>query len=152
MSDLQSFLLPNAPTCIVACSGSSARLWKSVSRFGAWDTLAEMQHPESDQRDAELVSDRPGRSFDSFGSGRHAMSTRQSEHEHELGRFADEVAGYLNNGLVVGQFENIVLLADPRFLGLLRSRLSSAATAAVVMAAPKNIVNLDVNAIREYFT
>ena len=151
MNDLKNFLLPNEPTCIVACSGSVARLWKTTSRFGDWQALTELRHPESASRDADLTSDRPGRAFDSFGSGRHSMSQGHSPHEQELTRFADEVAGYINNGIASGSYTNIVLLADPRFLGHLRTKLSSTAANAVIMTASKNLASLDEAEIRHYF-
>ena len=151
MKQLNDFLLPNDPTCIVACSGTTAKLWLSTSRFGEWRALVEMQHPESATRERDLVSDRPGRSFDSFGSGRHAMSQSQTAREQELMRFAEQVADYVNKGIANGDFQSLVLLAAPGFLGHLRNELSSAATNATVLTASKNITSLDVNQIREYF-
>ena len=97
------------------------------------------------------MSDRPGRSFDSFGSGRHAMSQPHSAHDQELTRFADQVAGYINSSIARGAFKNLVLLSDPGFLGVLRSKLSQAASDATILTAPKNITSLDENGIREYF-
>jgi len=151
MSNLRDFLLPNEPTCIVACSGSEARLWKSTTRFGEWQHLTELQHPEAANREAEFASDRPGRSFDSLGSGRHAMSQTHSGHEQELSRFAEEVANYINRSIAGGDFAHLVLIAEPRFLGYLRSKLSAAASTAVVMETSKNLVNLDAREIRKYF-
>ena len=151
MNDLKNFLLPNDPTCIVACSGAAARLWLSTSRFGEWQMLTELQHPQSATREGELTSDRPGRSFDSFGSGRHAMSQSHSAHEQELVRFADQIAEVVNKGFADGRFQKLVLLAEPGFLGYLRSKLSSAATSGTVLTASKNIASLDEDRIRDYF-
>ena len=151
MTDLKNFLLPNTPTCIVACSGSVARFWQSDSRFGDWQSLVELRHPESTSKDGDLASDRPGRAFDSFGSGRHAMSTGNSAHEQELMRFADEVADYINKGIAECRFAKIVLLAEPRFLGHLRGKLSSVAASAVILTASKNLTSLDEAQIRHYF-
>ena len=151
MTDLKNFLLPNDPTCIVACSGSLARLWRSTSRYGEWQMLAEMHHPESASKDSELSSDRPGRAFDSFGSGRHAMSPGTAAHQQELRRFADEVADYINRGISGGRFVKIVLLAEPSFLGHLRSKLSGVAAGAVILTASKNLASLDEARIRRYF-
>ena len=151
MTDLKNFLLPNDPTCIVACSGSTARLWRSDSRFGDWQALVELHHPESASRDGDLASDRPGRAFDSFGSGRHAMSQSNTAHQQELKKFAAEVADYINKGIANRGFEKIVLLAEPGFLGHLRNKLSGAAANAVIMTASKNLASLDEAQIRHYF-
>lgn len=151
MNDLKNFLLPNDPTCIVACSGSTAKLWLSTNRFGDWQPLTDMQHPRSSIREGDLTSDRPGRAFDSFGSGRHAMSQPHSAHEQELLQFAEQVADYVNRGIASGDFKNLVLLAEPGFLGHLRAKLSEAAKNATIMTAPKNITSLNEKQIRDYF-
>lgn len=151
MNDLNNFLLPNEPTCIAACSGSAARLWLATSRHGDWQALTELHHPQSATREGDLTSDRPGRSFDSFGSGRHAMSQPHSAREQALSRFAEQVADYINAGIANGDFKNLVLLVEPSFLGQLRSRLSAAAANATVLTAPKNLTSLDENRIRDYF-
>lgn len=150
MSEFNDFLLPNAPTCIVACSASEARMWRSVARFGEWTTVKEMHHPAATRSESDMASDRPGRSFDSFGSGRHAMSPGSSAHEHELTIFATEVADTINRSFADGDFAHIVLIADPKFLGSIRGKLSSTAADAVVLEAPKNLTHLNADEIRQY--
>ena len=151
MAKRQEFLLPNAPTCIAACAATDARLWRSDTRYGTWTLQARMVRPEAAEREAEFASDRPGRAFDSFGSGRHAMGTGESGRDHELRRFAKEVADYLNRAIAAGEFRHIVLIAAPGFLGHLRARLSDVARRAVVYEAAKDLTDLDVDDIRNYF-
>ena len=151
MARSDDFLLPNAPTCIVACAATSARFWRSKTRFGSWVLQAEMSRPEAAGREAEFASDRPGRAFDSFGSGRHAMSPGESGRDHEVRSFARELADYLNRGIASGRFAHIVLIAAPGFLGHLRASLSDAARRAVVHETAKDLTGLDVDDIRNYF-
>ena len=151
MSDLANFLLPNEPTCIVACSAAKARFWLSESRFGDWQALTELHNERATQQEADFVSDSPGRSFDSAGSGRHAMSPRVSGQDQEALRFAREVAAYLNSAIANNDAKQLVLLAAPGFLGFLRSELSDAALNAVALAEPKNLADTDEDKIRKYF-
>lgn len=151
MGDLTNFLLPNAPTCIVACSAADARLWRSNSRFGEWRFVTEMSNPSAAKSEAEFASDRPGRAFDSRGAGRHAMSQPESGQQHEILLFARQVADYLNRSIANGEFAHIVLIGAPAFLGYLRAELSDTATRAVVMAAAKNLTDFDTDAIKKYF-
>ncbi|MDH3430069.1 MAG: host attachment protein [Gammaproteobacteria bacterium] len=151
MGDLANFLLPNEPTCIVACSAAEARLWRSTSRFGEWQYLTCMSNPSATAREASFSSDRQGRSFDSFGAGRHAMSQAKSGHEQELQQFARQVAKYLNRSIANADFAHIVLIAAPRFLGCLRIELSDAARRALVLEESKNLTDLDDDAIKKYF-
>lgn len=151
MGDLANFLLPNAPTCIVACSAADARFWRSNSRFGSWDLIAEMYDPSAAEQEKSFASDRPGRAFDIVGAGRHAMSQSESGQNHELLEFARQVAGFLNRSIANSDFSHIVIIAAPRFLGRLRTELSDTALRAVVLEEPKNLTNLDDVEIKQYF-
>ena len=151
MGDLANFLLPNAPTCIVACSAADARFWRSDSRFGSWDLIAEMHDPAAAEHEKSFASDRPGRSFDIVGGGRHAMSQTESGQDHELLEFARQVSGFLNRSIAKSDFSHIVIIAAPKFLGRLRTALSATALKAVVLEAAKNLTNLDDGEIKQYF-
>lgn len=151
MGRRDDFLLPNAPTCVVACTTTGARFWRSRTRFGNWVLCAEFDNPDAAARESSLVSDRPGRAFDSFGSGRHAMTPGESAREHLARNFARKLAGELNRGLASGDFEHLVLIAPPSFLGFLRAALSGPARRAVVYEAAKDLTELDVESIRKYF-
>ena len=151
MGDLANFLLPNAPTCIVACSAADARFWRSNSRFGSWDLITEMHNPVAAQHEKSFASDRPGRAFDIVGSGRHSMSQTESGQDHELLEFARQVSSFLNRSIANNDFSHIVILAAPKFLGRLRTALSDTALKAVVLAEAKNLSNLDDDEIKKYF-
>jgi len=151
MSKMGNNVLPNKATCIVACSGSEARLWKSTTRYGDWVEMGRLENPVATQREAAFASDRPGRSFDSFGSGRHAMGQKHSGREQELSRFASAIAERIDRLYADGDFLHLVLIAEPRFLGHLRDKLTGKAADAVVLEAAKNLVKLDVDDIRKYF-
>lgn len=151
MNAMQNFLLPNGPTGIVACAAAEARVWRSMSRFGEWTMLETFQHPEAARREKDFAADRPGRTFDSFGSGRHAMSPRQTDHEHQLLIFANAISQFINESIAASVFSNLVLIAEPKMLGLLRDGLSPNATRAVVLESSTNPANLAVDQIRAYF-
>ena len=79
----------------------------------------------------ELGADRQGRSFDSQGSGRHAMEARTSAKDHAMQGFAQEVADELPRQLTNAGLRNLILIAAPRFLGVLRKSLNEEAKAAL---------------------
>jgi len=151
MGDLKTFLLPNAPTCIVACTAASARIWRSSSRFGAWDYVTTMSDASAGRSEAEFSSDRPGRAFDSVGAGRHSMSPSESGQQHEMTVFAKTVADYLNQSIASGEFAHIVVIGAPKFLGSLRSALSDVTKRAVVLEVAKNLGDMDADTIKKYF-
>ena len=168
MAKPNEFLLPNAPTCIVACAADGARLWRSTSRFGDWAALVEFSDGDPARPEKSFASDRPGRAFDSssrtvplhrpggafdsIGSGRHAMAASETGRRHEARKFARQVADYLNAEIAANSFNNIVLIASPAFLGLVRPELSETARRAVLHELARDLTDLDANAIRQYFT
>jgi len=151
MRDIRDFLLPNEPTCIVACSAATARFWRSDTRFGDWTALAELRDESASRKEAEFRSDRPGRAFDSVGRGRHAMSPPESGQDHAKQLFARRIAEFLDRTIERDKVTALVILAGPAFLGFLRAALSDAAKGAVVLAEARNLSNLDEAAIKKYF-
>lgn len=84
------------------------------------DTL---EHEAGRLKAGEIDTDRPGRSFDSGGEGRHAMSRANDPTEQLAAAFARTVADRLRDARVAGRLDSIVLVAEPGFLGLLRGAL-----------------------------
>ncbi|MGQ0657738.1 MAG: host attachment protein [Chromatiales bacterium] len=81
-------------------------------------------NPEGLVSRRDLRSDRPRRSFDSRGRGRHAMEEGVDPAREEALRFAKEVAGHIERACKAGMFSELVLAAAPEFLGQLRQYLS----------------------------
>ena len=127
-----------------------ARLQRFADAFFL-EWLRAHDHLDAAKREKAFASDRPGRAFDSHGSGRHAMASSESGRRHEVRLFARQLADYLNNAIATGDFEHIVLIASPAFLGHLRTELSQLAKRAVVLAKPKDLTDLEVDEIRQYF-
>jgi protein required for attachment to host cells len=145
------YLLPNEPTCIAACASDCAKFWLTKSRFGKWQPLASLEDPAASKREQDFASDRPGRSFDRFGAGRHALSISETGRDHESRIFARTIAKWLDEGINDGAFVHIVLIATPRILGHLRKMLSDTARQAVVAELAKDVTDLDTTSIRDYF-
>jgi len=152
MAHPNDFLLPNEPTCIAACTSAEARFWRSTTRYGDWSLLATVRNDEATASGRDLTTDRPGRAFDSFGSGRHAMAPREAAQDTETRRFARKVADWLDSAVAGPDVRHVVLVSEPSFLGVLRSELSARTAKAVVHELPKNPAHFDERQIRDYFS
>ena len=53
-----NFLLPNAPTYIVAANSVEARIYLTKSRFGDWTEVETLTNPDAGMRERDRVSDR----------------------------------------------------------------------------------------------
>jgi protein required for attachment to host cells len=145
------YLLPNERTFIVACSGAEARIFLAERRFGEWSPRETLENPGAALREQERNTDRPGRVFDSFGKGRHAMSQEESGRDHELQHFAGDIAHYLGKAHSAGQFKQLVLIAEPSLLGFLRRKLSPPLKRVLSFEVPKNPADFDVERLKSFF-
>lgn len=151
MIRIEDFRFPNGPTGIVACLASEARVWLSTSRSDDWSEIKHIKNPAAALREQDIAADRPGRAFDSFGSGRHAMSPKQTGHERQLQLFATDLSRYINESVAHNTFSKVILIAGPRLLGMVRDGLSKTASRALVLEVAKNPDSLDVDPVRDYF-
>ena len=84
-------------------------------------TDGEYENPLPKTR--EIGSDKPGRTFDSAGEGRHAMAPRADWHEQAKEAFAKELADWLKSAHQANAYDRLVLAAPPKTLGDLRAEL-----------------------------
>lgn len=112
-------------TWILVANGSLAKIFK-IEKNSILTEIAEIQHPESRQKELDLVSSKPGRTFASMGTGvRHAYERPHTQKNTELHIFAKTLADYLDAARTKGDFSRLYLAANPQFLGILRQSLST---------------------------
>lgn len=95
--------------------------------------------PEGRERSGEILSDRPGRTFDSVGHGRHAVGTEVDVHLHELKIFAHRIAEIAHKGYSDLAYEKLVIIAPPQLLGELRRVLSDPVKKAIFKEIKKDL-------------
>jgi protein required for attachment to host cells len=136
------------PMWIVVADSSACRLFEVSEPAGPLQELEVLSHPEGRLREQDLVSDLPGRTFDSQGAGRHAKEAEVGPKKHEAIVFAGRIADRLEAGRVRNTFDKLALIAPPEFLGLLRDKLSPQLRALMLHEVDKNVSRLDPAAIR----
>ena len=135
---------------VLVADSARARLFHADGSAGALQEQTDLLMPDSRLKEGELVSDRPGRTFDSGGHGRHAMEPATSAKDMESHRFAVQIAEQLEKEHLQNTFNRLTLVAPPAFLGELRSALSDGVRAKVSAELDKDLVQFDSNAIREH--
>jgi protein required for attachment to host cells len=136
-------------TWVVVAESSRARIFSLNGLQTPMDELADMVNPEARARDRELVSDRQGRTFDSSGQGRHAKEPATTPKEQRAIEFARQVAERIENGRSTEEFQHLILIAAPAFLGLLRKNLKDPTHQRIKREIQKNIVRESEASIRE---
>lgn len=105
----------------------------------------EFENPPTSQ----LGVDQPGR-IAGPGLGQRSAIESTDWHSFEESRFISEFAGRLNRAAARGQFEQLVVAAPPKVLGLLRPALSAQAAACVVAEIGKDLTKLPVDEIEQH--
>ena len=128
-------------TWILVARDAGARVFEARGRGKGLGLLDTIEHPEGRAHDRDLASDRPGRSFrkDSGDPRRAAMSRAEGPRDRAVSDFARAVSDRLQRARVANQYDQLVLVAPPRFLGLLRSSLDGPTTHLVVGSMDKDL-------------
>jgi protein required for attachment to host cells len=133
-------------TWIIVADSAHARVFTQSKQHTQLEEINTFIHPAGRQREVDQQTDRPGRSFDSSGSGRHAMEPHTDWKRKESDKFSRELSAYLTEQ--AGQFADLIIISPPEFLGLLRSCLDDIVSNRITRVISKNMVHLDKEAIR----
>lgn len=126
-------------TWIVIAHRGGARVFESRGPGKGLEPVTTLDNPAGKLKNREIDSDKQGRAFDRHGAGRHAYTREQEPTEHVAEQFAKQVAGVLEDGRTAQRYDRLVLVAEPRFLGLLRAALSAQAATLVTATLDKDL-------------
>ena len=128
-------LLADGTQARIACNNGPGRGVKPVFE----ETLHGRNLPGR-----EINSDRPGRTFDSHGKGRHAMEPPTDPRENEKQHFIRDLAALLDKEAKRGRYDRLVLVAPPKALGYLRDALSDQVRGRITGEINKDLVHLPI--------
>lgn len=115
-------------TWVVVAHQAGARIMEHRSGFGKNLTfVSETRNPDGRKRNREIDSDRAGETFTAARgtAGRRAMHHEQTAHERVVDNFARELASQIDRARTEHRFEDLILVAEPHFLGRLRHALAA---------------------------
>ncbi|HUG73711.1 MAG TPA: host attachment protein [Steroidobacteraceae bacterium] len=148
-------------TCIVVADGGSARILLASRKAAAaaaggrgtivLEQVASLDNPAAHLPARALVTDRTGRVFDSgsrSGRGpksraRHGAQSDYDPHDVEVQRFAKRLVRLLNAERVHLHIEEMIVIAAPRFLGVLRPQLPAPIRKLVKREIDRDLVHAD---------
>lgn len=135
-------------TWIVVADGSKAQAYRYQGAKAPLERVdnGELQH--INQLSQDLVSDKPGRAFQSVGSRRAGMEPKETPKEQEKHAFAREICAYLNAQM--NKIDNLILVAAPRMLGDLRQFLSNSLKHKVSGEISKDLTNLPASELPQH--
>ncbi len=136
---------------VVVAESSRARIFSVESRTSPLKEVDDLINSASRLKGEELMSDDAGRSFDSHGQGgRHAMEPRTEPKETEVQHFAHDVGERLENARRVGDYNDLVIISSPGFLGKPKQSLGSVTQKHISQTINKNLIHKSEAEIRDY--
>ncbi len=137
------------PDWLVVCDASRARILRIAEPEEEWAAVETVTPTEGRARSGALVSDRPGRANRPKGLGRQAPVDAADPTDAASRRFASELGRRLERGFDAHEFDGLVLVAPPRFLGQLRDALTPPVRRRVRASLRKDLTRVTTTELRE---
>ena len=139
-------------TWILVAHRGGARLLENKGPGKGLNLLHDIPHPEGRLKNKDIGADKPGRSIDSHGPGRHSLSSEQEPTAHVTEQFAKQLSTMLDDGRHQQRYGKLVLVAEPRFLGSLRAALSTPTAALVMATVGKDLGSVELHNMPKHLT
>ena len=136
-------------TYILVADNVRARIFTAETPSSPLEEIEALAHTEGRLHDRDITSDYPGKIKGEGGVG-HAFEQPTVPKKHEADVFAHHVAQYLDEAHDAKQFEQLLIIAEPSFLGLLRNHLSEQIKKLVCFELAKNITTHSTKDIRDH--
>jgi protein required for attachment to host cells len=141
--------------CLV-CDASRAHLFRTKPPGRPYELIASFDHPEGRARVGDLVADANGRKpvggsrgvgvVGSRPGGFHGRPGAEAEtdpRDVEAQKFARDLAATLERGLDAHAYEALVLVAPPRFLGMVKATVSGQVAKRVEETIDKDLAAME---------
>ncbi len=139
-----------AKTWVLVAESSRARIFSTDRPTGPLQELDTLTNPAARMHEKDLISDLPGRAADHAGRQLHPKESKTTHKDQETIQFAKIINQRLNKGRMNGNFEKLVLVAGPSFLGLLRKSLNPDLLKLVNREIDKNLTQLPAQELRKH--
>ena len=129
-------------TWILLADGAQARVLENTGPGKGLKQVDGLDWSIEPLQAQDIVTDRPGRSFSSVGSGRSAMEPKTDPVEHREAEFVKSLAAMLDRKVQQGAFDRLVIAAAPVALGDIRKAISPQVRKTIVAELNKDLTNL----------
>jgi protein required for attachment to host cells len=109
-----------------------------------------MEFSQPAERNRDIMSDRPGRSFESADNARHGMEPPSDPKRLAEADFVPGLASMLDEKLKAGAFDRLVLVAAPQALGDIRKAMSGQLAEAVYGELAKDLTKVPNNELAKH--
>lgn len=140
---------------VVVASESEADFYDLRPQQHALSLVSRLSDPKARLHDRDFKSDRPGVFDRAVVAGgrrgavaRHGTGGERRPRRHEAELFARRIAEQLEHARDHDEFDRLVVMAEPRFLGLLRSAIPGSLRSQVAAEVGKDLVRAPASAVQ----
>jgi protein required for attachment to host cells len=137
-------------TWVVIADAARARVFETRGRGTGLTPVSDMALDADLAPSREIGTDRPGRTFESVGSTRHAMQSPSDPHREQKRQFARRIAEAVEARQATKRFDRLVLVAPPVTMGDLRAALPAKVKAAVTAELVADLTNTPLSELPEH--
>jgi len=137
-------------TWIVVADEAKARILSTNKSTEPLIEIHSISSFESQSREQDLVTDKPGRNNSGSAERKHAMNEKTTHKEQYALLFAKKLSDLLEENQLSKTYANLIIVAAPHFLGLLRKELSKGVNELVSLEIDKDLTMMESQDIREH--
>lgn len=129
----------------LVANGGQARIVEMRRKPYEFRPVAELVSEAQHLTSKDLVSDASGRVYHTQGPGTHAMQPRADPQETAESQFTRSLADKLDKAANLGRFDRLLIVADPRTLGRMRTHMNRTVADRVADEVALDLVSLPQN-------
>ena len=135
---------------IVVADRAGARFFRHRKRGKDFTMEFAVEHPQGKLKDQDIDSDRPGTTWSGKSQQHTTLIREQSAHAHVMQEFCRELADRIERGAIDKEFDQLVIVAESRMLGALKSALGSQGTHRLTATIEKDLARLNERDLAEH--
>ena len=140
----------NQISWVLVANSSTATVYQ-LDKHRKFVSVMKFEHPESRLHNRDLVTDGPGRAFESVGSTRHSLEPRHSPKHQEVVLFARDLTNFLETARNNQEMNQLYVAANPSLLGILRSGFGQELTKLIKGEVDKDLTQIPPEGLLEHF-
>ena len=128
-------------TWVLVASRTGACLFNTSALAHDVTLIQEIENETGRLKNQDINADRGGRGLSRFGLAGDSKMKQNTPVKVETQKFIKSLATILDLGRSQGKFDDLILVAEPQFLGVLKSSLNPKISSCIIASFKKNLMN-----------
>jgi len=134
---------------ILLANAEKATIYTASERDYHFSLVQKLSHSESRLKSSDLVSDKPGHYQKNESDIRGSFNLAVDHKILEITRFAKEICKVLESGRTSNAYESIIIIAEPRFYGLINKNATKHVRNLIKYHYPKDYTHYSEHKLKE---